>query len=109
MIRSSRKGFTLIELLVVIAIIAVLIGLLMPAIQRVREAANRASCANNLRQIGVAIHAYHDAANKMPRQAQGPSVFTQILPFIEQEAQVINVTSKAFPRGNPDLWLRARP
>jgi prepilin-type N-terminal cleavage/methylation domain-containing protein len=90
----QRRAFTLVELLVVIAIIGILVALLLPAVQAAREAARRAQCFNNLKQIGIAMHAYHDAYKKLPTGSLNISVTSGyngvnwrllILPFIEQE------------------------
>ena len=91
----SRSGMTLIELLVVIAIIAVLIALLVPAVQKVREAASRTQCANNLKNLGLALHQYHDENKQFPPGAVGPvngafiglkqhSLGSYLLPYLEQ-------------------------
>ncbi len=112
---KSARGFTLIELLVVIAIIAILIALLLPAVQQAREAARRSSCRNNLKQLGLALHNYHDNFNSFPMGGvytppvtgtvfgTGPSFFVGLMPYLDQQP-LYSQMNLSIPNSGSGSW-----
>jgi prepilin-type N-terminal cleavage/methylation domain-containing protein/prepilin-type processing-associated H-X9-DG protein len=111
-----RGGFTLIELLVVIAIIGTLVALLLPAVQKAREAANRVKCANNLKQIGLALHSYHDVEHEFPPSLNNNfqvywhwSWLARILPYLEQDNLYHQANDFAHNTSLPVHWPYPKP
>jgi prepilin-type N-terminal cleavage/methylation domain-containing protein/prepilin-type processing-associated H-X9-DG protein len=119
--KQPRRGFTLVELLLVIAIIAILVGLLLPAVQKVREAANRLSCANNLKQLGLACHNYENNHGRLPPGYLGPmpneelygtnvdqiqhaGLLVYLLPYLEQENLYNQLKIELNPRSLGQAW-----
>lgn len=113
--KLDRPGFTLVELLVVIAIIGILIALLLPAVQAAREAARRLQCTSHLKQLGVALHAYHDAHGQLPlgsvsnggrfNEPQWPTIHYFLLPYIEQTVLYDRMSKvEGFTETNPESW-----
>lgn len=105
--RQDRPGFTLIELLVVVSVIGILVALLMPAVQSAREAARRSQCENNLKQIGIALHNYHDVSRSMPMGAHVRTYswgsLLSLLPYVEQ-ANLYGTVD--FDEQNCCLWIK---
>ena len=117
-LNRRRRAFTLVELLVVIAIIGILIALLLPAVQAAREAARRAQCTNQLKQLGIALHNYHDTYKTFVPRKQGPSTsagrlagFVGLLPFLEQSAMYdqIKAGDATNPPWGPTPWSAWTP
>ncbi len=113
---SARHGFTLVELLVVIAIIGVLVALLLPAIQAAREAGRRSQCSNNLKQMGLALHAYHDVHQAFPMGIQGHPISLseqglgwayELLPYAEEQSLYDSMNNQILPAWRPAVCRRA--
>ncbi|MDR1480723.1 MAG: DUF1559 domain-containing protein [Planctomycetaceae bacterium] len=109
-----KKAFTLVELLVVIAIIGLLIALLLPAVQAARESARRMSCSNNMHQIGIAVHNFHDSKNGLPPLmigivAQSPSIFSHLLPYMEKQTIFDLIPEDFDTQSANNTWWDALP